>query len=370
MQSVSSAAAGENLSGIQILRAIAAFMVVLHHSEWVVKSNFATTSWPTFGAAGVDLFFVISGFIICLTTSRATDPAQFIRKRLIRIIPLYWLVTLITFAIMCVDERFLDWQQANPVNLIKSLLFIPYGGGGGLIQPILFVGWSLNYEILFYALWAVTLFLFPTSIGRRILLVAGALTAMVLVGIVVGPEKAVVRFSTNPIMLEFAAGAAIGWAYIYRRIFFARVPLALCMIATGLALVAFVLLHNPHTPHVTQAGLAVAIITTVLALEARDLPLRSTILETLGNASYAIYLTHPLIIAFAVRAPIFDLMEPGIARFLTITFALLATVVGIGLASYFGFERPINRRLRQSSRSSPQPIAQDGASTSSASKVS
>jgi len=370
MKEVSISGTGDTLSGIQILRAIAAFMVVFHHADWVVKSNLAIEYWPTFGATGVDLFFVISGFIICLTTSRTADPGQFMRKRLVRIVPLYWLVTFITFAIMCADERFLDWQEVSAVNLVKSLSFIPYSGGGGAIQPILYVGWSLSYEMLFYILWAMTLLLFPASIGRRVLLTGGILTALVVIGILVEPTKAVARFFVHPIMLEFVAGAGIGWAYVYGRSFFARAPLSICAAAFALALITLAQFSGRGTLRAAAAGLAVTVVVVVvLVLEARGSPLRSPLLETLGNASYAIYLTHPLIIAVAERAPILDWMEPGFVRLLATSFALPTAIACIGVASYYSFERPINRWLRDPRRPSRHPGAPAEASASSAAKI-
>jgi exopolysaccharide production protein ExoZ len=370
MKEVSSSRTADTLSGIQILRAVAVFMVVFHHADWVVKSNFAIEHWPTFGAAGVDLFFVISGFIICLTTSRTADAGQFMRKRLVRIVPLYWLTTFITFVIMCADERFLDWQEVSAINLVKSLLFIPYAGGGGVIQPILYVGWSLSYEMLFYILWAMTLVLFPGSIGRRVLLTGGILTVLVVIGILVGPTKAVARFFVHPIMLEFVVGAGIGWAYVYGRSFFAGAPLSIGAAAIALALMMLAQFSGRGTPRAAVAGLAATVvIVVVLALEARGAPLRNTLLETLGSASYAIYLTHPLIIAVARHAAILDWMEPGFARLLASSLALPTAIACIGIAAYYAFERPINLWLRDRRGRSRHPGASAEASVSSASKV-
>jgi exopolysaccharide production protein ExoZ len=338
---------GDTLPGIQILRAVAALLIVFHHADWLVKSNIAVVSWPRFGAAGVDLFFVVSGFIICLTTSRSHDPALFMQKRIARIVPLYWSATLLTFAVMCIDVRFLGWQNVDVANLIKSLLFIPYySGGGGFTLPILYVGWSLNYEMLFYGLWAVTLIAFPHAVGGRVLLISIILAGLVLVGHATEPSRAIPRFYTQPIMLEFAFGALIGWAYLRHRSLFAKAPVSVCAGAVLMALAAFAVFHGNYKWRLSEAMLATVVVCSVLALEARGIPLRNALLEALGDASYAIYLTHPLILQAASRIPFADWLQPGIGPMLVIGLVVLTAIGGIGLGFFYWFERPMNRLLR------------------------
>lgn len=122
---------------IQALRGISAIFIVLEHVRFL-----------SCGAFGVDIFFCISGFMIMLSTQR--DASHFLGKRLIRVIPFYYLMTLVTFlALLLIPDLFAQ-TKANPIFLLKSLLFIPFDIGGGTLQPLMRVGWTVNCEIFFY----------------------------------------------------------------------------------------------------------------------------------------------------------------------------------------------------------------------------
>ena len=129
----------EHFDSIQALRGIASLLVILVHIRFLNRNAFAV---------GVDIFFCISGFMIMFSTH--TGPKYFLRKRLFRILPLYYLMTIGTFFLLVLFPGMFQESRANPVFLLKSLLFIPFDPGGGLIQPLMRVGWTINYEILFY----------------------------------------------------------------------------------------------------------------------------------------------------------------------------------------------------------------------------
>src|SRR5882672_247790 len=165
------------LDSVQALRALAALCVVVYHVDFVGR-----------GAFGVDIFFVISGFIICHVTAKDHD--GFLRKRLIRIVPLYWAGTLCLYCLGLVAPRLL---QSEPTlsGLVNSLLFIPYAKEGGRVYPILFLGWTLNYEMFFYALFACAL-----ALNRRLapITVCAALVVLVAAGQPVAPSSVIGRF--------------------------------------------------------------------------------------------------------------------------------------------------------------------------------
>jgi exopolysaccharide production protein ExoZ len=141
----------KTLKSLQILRYIAATSVILVHIETI----------PNFGGFGVDIFFVLSGFVIALVVSSKQSPIQFAISRVSRIVPIYWLLTtLLLIMILLAPQLFPESTiiNSNATNYLKSLFFVPYQDGLG-IKPILAVGWSLNYEMLFYLLvWISLLF--------------------------------------------------------------------------------------------------------------------------------------------------------------------------------------------------------------------
>src|SRR5229473_1548571 len=144
---------------IQYLRAIAALMVVWHHSLIQVPGVAQFIALPEFGPSGVDIFFVISGFImLVITAGKEVTPAEFIRQRVIRVVPLYWLTTLLMLGCAVVVPTAFKTLQFSPAAVAKSLLFVPYDSLSfpGHAWPVLVPGWTLNYEMFFYGLFAAS----------------------------------------------------------------------------------------------------------------------------------------------------------------------------------------------------------------------
>ena len=191
-----------HFDSIQALRGLAALFVVFQHIRFL-----------NFGAFGVDIFFCISGFMIMFTTEKSTK--YFFRKRLIRILPLYYLMTLVTYLSLLLFPSMFQQTRHNLSHLVKSLLFIPFDIGGGIIQPLVRIGWTINCEMLFYLLFFIA---FHISMKYRGLICSAFLT--VLVGAVQictpvisswqspigGVLSPVLMFYGDPVMLEFIFG--------------------------------------------------------------------------------------------------------------------------------------------------------------------
>jgi exopolysaccharide production protein ExoZ len=169
------------LQSIQFLRAIAALLVLLFHLS---DGRIVT------GASGVDIFFVISGFIMG-TVGVGERPRDFIVKRAARIVPLYWLITMAMCigALLGVFSRF----SYDIESLVKSLLFIPYYDASGHIWPLVVPGWTLNLEALFYILFAGGLLF-----GAPIAFCVVALAVLAAVGQLTPFEWAPLRLWTSP----------------------------------------------------------------------------------------------------------------------------------------------------------------------------
>lgn len=193
------------LYGLQYLRAAAALVVLFIHA-------FEPIPFP-YNVIGVvfDLFFLLSGFLVVAITSERTRPWEFLKARLARIVPIYWILTigLILFMASGLTARrpltLDDWEKVT-----ATFAFIPWDNGNGRPFPIIPAGWTLNIEMLCYGVFALTLFL-----PRRWQLPAltGAISLLVALGVIFQPASMTLKVWTNPIMLEFVVGAWIGWAW-------------------------------------------------------------------------------------------------------------------------------------------------------------
>lgn len=201
---------------VQYLRGIAAMMVVWHHSMGQVAATKDFIRVPEFGVYGVDLFFMISGFIMLVTTwDKSITPMEFIGHRIRRVVPLYWAATLVMVAAAVIAPAQFKTLQFDAVSLFKSLFFIPYYSPGDIYpHPLLVPGWTLNYEMFFYALFAATLL-----VGRnwRVPIMVGTLSALVIAGYALHPNSAALQVYTNHMLLEFGAGMVIGRIWVMKK---------------------------------------------------------------------------------------------------------------------------------------------------------
>ncbi|HJS54356.1 MAG TPA: acyltransferase, partial [Chitinophagaceae bacterium] len=197
------------LEPIQHLRGIAALLVVFVH--------FPTPLARFCGSIGVDIFFFISGFIIFISIDKSgyyDRPFTFLKKRLLRIIPLYYLVTT-GFILMNVTlNSFHAEREANiPVDMsfitvLKSYLFIPIAVDGYYKDPLVFLGWSLNFEMLFYIITFILMLIFRKNFFIPLVCLLFALGAVTYI---IGDFSNVyLDFFTSPFLLYFAIGLLVG----------------------------------------------------------------------------------------------------------------------------------------------------------------
>lgn len=354
------------LHGIQVLRGAAALMVVLHHLRHELAAlglgADALAQLPLW--AGVDVFFAISGFIIVHASGPAYDGPggrrRFLAHRVARVVPLYWLVTLAYLAVALVLPRGLGDAGAaagDPAYLAASFLFWPAARPDGSLQPLYGLGWTLNYEMLFYALFALCL-----GRGRRaaVAWTGAALAGLVLYGRLLEPAAAPLRFWSDPIVLEFLFGAAVAliWEAGLRLAPPARLALAAAGIC-GLAVVGGGEVAGLARP--LLAGLPAACLVAAFALggprpahKVWD-PAWIGPISRLGDASYALYLVHP----FCLRAVREGVARAGLAAPLGawgVGALMIALSVAAAVLTYRLVERPATRALR--ARLDPAP---DGA---------
>jgi exopolysaccharide production protein ExoZ len=347
---------------IQILRGIAALFVVIGHSQGLARelASFSLQSFKTWQlipwGVGVDLFFVISGFIIAYTSEKyitMPEPRRsFAAHRIARLVPLYWFCTALFLGLLA-SKRGLGFAQAEVFPsvqaIVTSLLFLPTDGvlGNGLAFPVYNLGWTLNYEMFFYALFALCLARSTVLSALRVLVLLGVI---VLAGAIFNPGVLPLSFWYQPIILEFGTGILI--AIAMRRGVTLVLPIRIGLVAIGSFLIVALpfgqspeingTLFNGFTRfYVLGVPSALLIAAAALGPDVKPRPWLTIPIE-IGNASYSLYLVHPFAIfltSMAFRR--FGLVSSIPLPLLVVIVITLATIGAV--ISYRAFERPSYR---------------------------
>ncbi|MBO0901671.1 acyltransferase [Cellulomonas sp. zg-ZUI22] len=330
--------------GVQALRFVAAFLVLVTHASFYASDRLdpsVGTWW--FGAVGVDVFFVISGFVMMVSTpglSRDGDGAlRFGYRRVIRIAPMYWIATTVKILTVMAVPAVALHPDLSPGRVLASYFFLPTRGPTGETGVILGVGWTLVFEMLFYLL-------FTLGLALRLdpMLFSGGALMLVAAGSFLRPETGwpVWSYHFSFIVVYFVIGMALGRLVLSERL-------------------------RPHTPRVAAGAVAatlviallpggvawenssplrvVAVTAFVTCVVAAEPLLRGRLPRPalfLGDASYSLYLFHPLVgpVVPVVLARA-GLIDHTVATVLTIVLAVAA-----GAFLFRFVERPVTGRLR------------------------
>lgn len=329
---------------IQYLRALAALAVVGIHASNRVEAALPVPVHQalSLGHAGVDLFFVISGFIMWgIGRSRAGEPGDFLLRRFVRVAPPYWIATLAWVGLVLLIGY--DWIKLDAGHVLKSLAFLPHESPTfpGRVWPVLIPGWTLTYEMFFYLIFAATLLLAaPLRLGALVAVFAG----LVALGAALAPQSAWATTFTSPLLLEFLGGALVAELW-------ARRPGG--ALRNGAVLLAGLVLLAMLGPGVSaedpwQRSLGFGVPAVLIVSGAAGLGpflARRPLAERLGDASYAIYLFHTFVVVAMGQA---WLMLPALHGALSaLLFVALALVLasGLGVVLHLAVERPLQRWL-------------------------
>lgn len=340
--------ASEQLVSIQYLRGLAALSVLVAHAlKWPLSDvNFGLLKT---GRLGVEVFFVISGFIITMIAGDGRfDPRDFLARRIFRIVPAYWVATLVVAILAIAIPSQFRTTVPTIDGLLMSLLFVPSVDPKA---PLLLLGWTLDYEAFFYAIFASLFFLKSEA---RTLVLCGLLAVLVWLGQTMTEPTHMQAFYTSASLIGFGFGALLARAYRHGLV--ERLGGALGWPLAGVAIVLVALFYgiawdNTHqlslSLHVLMSVTAVGIVLVGLQIETgRHLP-EVTLLKYLGDTSYSLYLFHlfPVAAVWALSKQLFDLNEP-----LTyLACSALAILAGIltGLVCYYLVERPFLHASRK-----------------------
>ena len=333
----------------QYLRFIAATLVVLVHIYEMLpgwgKGDFGTHF--NLGASGVDIFFVLSGFIMCvITESRETTAKNFLLHRLLRVAPPYWAITILMTGLIIVAPSLFNSSRFELTHVISSFLFFAWPHPVMRdAMPVYFPGWTLNYEAFFYIIFASFL-AFP--LGKRVLSSIAVIISLIYLGLFLHPSSEILKFYTKPIMMEFIFGMGIG--YIYMRSKTPRPEISYSLIVNSLIGLTMGALYWSVSRlsaerFLVWGALDAMLVLGFVSLEAHGHMFKNRFLKILGDASYATYLTHFFVVGGLEHVIKHIHPKPFFTDMIVIIPSLIICwIVGIGF--HFWFEKPLINYLK------------------------
>jgi len=324
---------------IQYMRAIAAIMVVLHHIAWKGKQySTAPISWYHIGEAGVDLFFIISGYVMCMTTERKNNVVEFLVARIKRIIPLYWFLSIISLIIYLLYPDKVN-SSGGKTNIFASFFLFPVEDKY-LIQN----GWTLSYEFYFYAIFSIC---FLIKNNARYLVPAMIIFSLVMIGMLAKSGLFVFNFITNSLLIDFLFGIII-FHFLRKKNNVVKVEYGVLFVVISLVLFVLINFHELGLNRVVKYGIpCVCLFVGMIILESffkdNDKSYLSKILSLIGESSYSLYLFHPFsLVSLSLLLKYVDLAKYG-------WFFVLMLLVGSILSGVICFrfiEKPLSNIMK------------------------
>ena len=337
---------------IQVLRAAAALAVVILHGQYEAGLLVAAGGggftpvrllpWE----AGVDVFFVISGFVMVFAArtlfGRTGAATTFLSRRVARVAPLYWLTTTLYLGIALAVPSVVN-GSVTPGYVLASYAFFPMARADGAVEPLYSLGWTLNYEMAFYAVFALAVRLPRRRAVLALLACLGGFVGWVQLAGAPLPF----RFWGDPIILEFGLGVVLGLLRAEGVVLGAPIRSALGLLGLGLFAIAAGL--EPGLHRALLYGIPAACLVAGCGLGREHVASEETRLvrlgAILGDASYALYLIHPFVLRglrMVVQATGFGSML-GPWGFLALA---LLVVVAASIVVFLLVERPLNALAR------------------------
>jgi len=343
----------DKIVNIQALRGIAVLLVILYHLIKIEgkygHGNTVLPSLLSIGMSGVDLFFVISGFVMVTITrgwfQNTSAIRRFLYHRVTRIYPAYWFYSLLVLVVFLIKPEMVNSSQGGQVNIFASFLLLPQE-----LLPLLAVGWTLIHEMYFYLVFALLL-LFPERWLLPLLMIwgAGAMAMGFALPLTGNPVAQVV---THPLTLEFIAGCVIAHVYFLKRYsssgwYFLVLALIWWLVGYGIHAVQGYGLEPTGWSRVLLFGVpATLLVFALVNMERANEQKLPYWLVLIGNASFSIYLSHVLVISALGR------IWGGLAIVNTganvaALMVILLSVLAIGILSHQILERPLLRFTRR-----------------------
>lgn len=336
----------QKIYSIQHLRWFAATLVVMRHTlghfpDELTFRHYLTRS----GEFGVDIFFVISGFILWYISAQSRPrPVPFLLNRITRIYPPYWFFTIAMVATAIVLPKAFRFAYVKPLFVEKSLLLFPaWHPILHDINPVLPIGWTLQYEAFFYLLFAVLLLLPPS---RRLLGNLAALVLLVTLGRLIHFTSPPLHVYTDLPLLEFGAGMVIGALYEKRRLVRSSVGVAMAGIALIWMYPMTKFVGTSYRPLAWGPPAALLVYGILSAEYGTRTAWNLRLLELLGDASYSLYLCH-LFALGALRMVWKPFPQFGTTACVLYVLAGISLSTILGLLSHIYLEKPLVNAMRR-----------------------
>lgn len=279
--------------GIQALRFLAAIMVVIYHSFFYASERLGVEkiAWGN-GAKGVDIFFVISGFVMVISSKKLINISDgwkiFIKKRLIRIVPLYWIATTVKLVVILLTSSIVLYAKLDWFVIFKSYLFIPSLLPDGSIKPFFGVGWTLCFEIFFYII-----FMFALLVKHNLMQTVGSILMFCsLLFLFRSENSSAIWFFADPLLIEFYFGMIIGYLALNDKVKYSFWSFIVLAVVLPILLFSY---NNYNLPRLIYVGVPSALLVwSVVSIENFLQGKIPKFIMFYGAASYALYLFHPL----------------------------------------------------------------------------
>ena len=316
------------LNNLQILRGISALLVCFYHFRESINFDHLKLGEILFskGSIGVPIFFVISGFIMTFTTknllfskerSIKKSVISFYKKRVIRIVPLYYLLTL---GWMIIGGTFFTYFSGDLLDrFIHSILFLPQKD----TFPVLYLGWSLNYEMFFYLIFGISL-LFKEN---RYFFIIGFFILSYLIGLFFKFENAFYKMATDFLNFYFISGIILA-LLLHKFTLSRKAALSLC--TGGILLFSFYFFRqNIEIGEFVSLIIITFFVLSFLILDFNFQLKGNRFFVFLGDISYSLYLSHPFVEMF--------FRHFKIEGYINIPYIFLKLILVIGVAAFFHY---------------------------------
>lgn len=340
----------KKILNIQALRGVAVISVVLFHLAVIEKKYGGTKTFLpdffNFGMFGVDLFFVISGFVmIAITRGRYQNTKQAIRflyHRVSRIYPTYWVYSLLVLVIFLLRPSLVNSSQGNQVDILASFLLLP-----SETLPLVMVGWTLIHEMYFYLVFFLILLTFAEKHVIKALLMWAAIVVLFNASLESGNPYTQLIF--HPLTIEFISGCFIAIVfYSAKRLFLKNSFLLTVALISVVAAIYGHILYQQYYGYTDPQGWwrilifgvpAMLLVFCFVHAEVNGFIIHASLIK-IGDASYSIYLSHILTLSAVGRVWSVFSSDSLYDNYLIVPVLFILAII-VGMFSYRYVEKPL-----------------------------